>query len=114
MDINISKKYSCIEINMKTKISICIPTYEMNGKGVEYLNHSFNILSNQSYQNFDVVVSDNSKSSAIESLCYQWKSKLDIKHFYNHENDYRLLIWKLGCDQVSFIFMYRNHVIFSV
>ena len=35
-------------------------------------------------------------------------------HFYNHENDYRLLIWKLGCDQVSFIFMYRNHVIFSV
>ena len=85
MDINISKKYSCIEINMKTKISICIPTYEMNGKGVEYLNHSFNILSNQSYQNFDVVVSDNSKSSVIESLCYQWKSKLDIKHFYNHE-----------------------------
>ena len=66
-------------------VSICIPTYEMNGKGVEYLNHSFNILSNQSYQNFDVVVSDNSKYSAIESLCSQWKSKLDIKHFYNHE-----------------------------
>ena len=70
---------------MNNNISICIPTYEMNGKGVEYLNFSFDILYKQSYKNFDIIISDNSKSSDIENLCSQWKSKLDIKHFYNHE-----------------------------
>ena len=58
---------------MNPLVSICIPTYEMKGKGVEYLFHSFNILHNQSYKNFEVIISDNSKNDEIDI------SKLNLK-----------------------------------
>ncbi len=70
---------------MNSSISICIPTYEMKGKGVECLSYSFNILNNQSYKNFDVIISDNSKNDEIENLCKKWNDKLDIKYFRNQE-----------------------------
>jgi len=70
---------------MENKISICIPTYEMKGKGVEYLSYSFNILSNQTYKNFEVVISDNSKNDDIKNLCNLWSEKLKINHCFNHE-----------------------------
>lgn len=62
------------------KISICIPTYEMNGKGVEYLNHSLNILSNQTYRDFEVVISDQSDNLDIKNLCEKWNGNLNIKY----------------------------------
>ena len=40
-------------------VSICIPCYEMNGKGVEFLNYSFEILKNQSYKNFEIIIFGN-------------------------------------------------------
>lgn len=66
-------------------VSICIPTYEMNGKGVEYLNHSFNKIINQTYKNIEIIISDNSKTNVIESLCETWKNNLNIKYFNNKE-----------------------------
>ena len=70
---------------MNPLVSICIPTYEMKGKGVEYLHHSFNILHNQSYKNFEVIISDNSKNEEIKNLCINWNNRLNIKHYFNHE-----------------------------
>ncbi len=58
----------------------------MKGKGVEYLNHSFQILSAQTYKNFEVIISDHSLNSEIEDLCNSWKDRLDLKHYYNEEN----------------------------
>lgn len=64
-------------------ISICIPTYEMNGKGVEYLNYSFNILYQQTYTDFEVIISDHSISNEIKNLCEDWNKILNIKYFKN-------------------------------
>ena len=66
-----------------TLISVCIPAYEMKGNGAIYLEHSFNKLYNQTYKNFEVVISDHSQSTLIEDLCNKWKDKLNIKHHYN-------------------------------
>ena len=66
-----------------TKVSICIPTYEVNGKGIEYLNHSLTVLQNQTYQDFEVVISDHSIDDGIENLCKSWKSKLNINYIRN-------------------------------
>ena len=65
------------------KLSICIPTYEMGGDGVTYLNQLFETISNQTFKDFEVVVSDHSKSNDIENLCMNWKNIFDIKHYYN-------------------------------
>lgn len=63
--------------------SIAIPTYEMNGKGSEFLEHSLNILSNQTFKDFDVIISDHSKDDEIKNLCTKWKDNLNIKYYKN-------------------------------
>ena len=62
-------------------ISICTPTYEMNGKGAEYLEYSFNILYYQTFKDFEIIISDHSESDLIKDLCDKWSSVLTIHYF---------------------------------
>jgi glycosyltransferase involved in cell wall biosynthesis len=50
-------------------ISICIPTYEMSGKGLEFLRQSVERIKNQNFTRFEVVVSDNSRNDDIKRYC---------------------------------------------
>lgn len=61
-------------------VSICIPSYEMNGKGKEFLERIFKSLENQTYKKFEIVVSDHSKDSILQVLCYEWSFKFDVKY----------------------------------
>jgi len=65
------------------KISVAIPTYEASGFGAQYLSRNLEILSKQSFKNFDVVISDNSENSDIEKVADNYKQKLAIKFFKN-------------------------------
>ncbi len=67
-------------------ISICIPTYEMNGLGYKFLRHSFDVLVNQTYKDFEVVISDHSRDDAIKNVCTEYKDKLTIQYYRNHNN----------------------------
>ena len=64
-------------------LSVCIPTYEMNGKGATFLEHSFKILENQGFKDFNVVISDHSSNTDIKDLCYGYRDKLDIVYLKN-------------------------------
>lgn len=64
-------------------ITVAIPTYEMRGKGVEYLRHSFDILTRQTFRDFDVVISDHSKDDGIKNLCTEFSDRLTINYFRN-------------------------------
>ncbi|MDD2935323.1 MAG: glycosyltransferase [Candidatus Pacebacteria bacterium] len=66
-------------------LSICIPTYEMKGLGSSFLEHSFKILVNQTFKDFDVVISDHSETNEIRDLCDKYKNRLNIKYFKNKE-----------------------------
>jgi hypothetical protein len=68
---------------MRKFFTIVIPTWEINGKGVEYLDYSFNIIAHQTFKDFDIVISDHSLNKDIENLCEQWSSILDIKYYRN-------------------------------
>lgn len=68
------------------KISICIPTYEMNGLGIKFLKNNLDIFTKQKFQDFDVVVSDHSQNNEIEKLCLEYKNILDIHYYKNNEN----------------------------
>ena len=67
-------------------LSICIPTYEMSGKGNVFLEHSFKILLNQTFKDFEVVISDHSKTDVIKNLCHKYENKLDIHYIRNLNN----------------------------
>lgn len=65
------------------RISVVIPTYEMKGLGAGFLRQSFDILARQSFKDFDVVVSDHSKTDVIERVCNEYRDRLDIAYFRN-------------------------------
>lgn len=68
------------------KISICIPTYEMGGYGYIFLDELLTELKMQSFQDFDIIISDQSIDNNILDVCQKHAEKLDItyiKYYYN-------------------------------
>ena len=59
-------------------LSVCISTYEMGGKGPEFLRWNFDRLTKQTFKDFEVVVSDQSKNDEIKKVCDEYRGKLDI------------------------------------
>lgn len=57
----------------------------MKGLGSSFLEHSFKILMSQTFKDFEVVVSDHSKTNEIKDLCNKYENHLDIKYFKNTE-----------------------------
>lgn len=76
-------------MNKRNHISVAIPAFEMNGMGPIYLKESFDILCEQTFKDFDVVVSDESKTDVIKAVCDEYKDRLDIKYFKNPEGKRR-------------------------
>jgi glycosyltransferase involved in cell wall biosynthesis/cephalosporin hydroxylase/tetratricopeptide (TPR) repeat protein/cyclopropane fatty-acyl-phospholipid synthase-like methyltransferase len=77
---NLPHKTTCCA---QTVVSIAIPCYEMHGRGVEFLDCSLTKISQQTYKNIEVIISDHSQDDSIEHLCNKWKSFLNIKYFRN-------------------------------
>lgn len=69
-----------------SSVSICIPTYEMKGFGVSFLKKSFDILVQQTFKDFDIVISDHSKDNSIKNLCEEYRTTLTIHYYRNDEN----------------------------
>lgn len=68
---------------MTKTVSIVIPTYEMHGRGAEFLQFSFEIFIKQTFKDFDIVISDNAKDASIKNICEKYVDKLDIHYFQN-------------------------------
>lgn len=69
---------------VKPFFSIAIPSWSINGKGAEYLEHSFNIIAQQTFTDFEVVVSDHSQDDDIINLCNSWNTVMNISYVRNH------------------------------
>ena len=65
------------------KISICIPTWEQYGKGKFFLEKLFETICEQSYKNFEVVISDHSLDDDIENFCKLYKNRFEIIYSKN-------------------------------
>lgn len=58
----------------------------MRGLGADFLKESFDRLVSQTFQDFDVVVSDHSKDDAIQTLCKLYNDRLTIHYYRNTEH----------------------------
>jgi glycosyltransferase involved in cell wall biosynthesis len=67
--------------NKKMKISICMPTHEMQGVGATFLQNSLKSIEDQTYSNIEVIISDQSTDDEIYKVYEFWKNKLNIKYF---------------------------------
>ena len=59
-----------------TKLSIAIPTYEMNGQGATYLTELFETIKFQTFQDIEVCVSDHSQDDSILDVCGEYANSL--------------------------------------
>lgn len=64
-------------------LSICIPAYEMGGYGVSFLRHSLVSLMRQDFEDFEVVVADQSGNTAIKELCAEYSERVRHIHTYH-------------------------------
>lgn len=69
------------ETKKQKTVSVCISAYEMGGHGAEFLRHNFEIFTKQTFRDFDVVVSDQSKDDAVKKVCDEYADRLDIRYF---------------------------------
>ena len=65
------------------KVSICLPVYEMKGKGSYFLNKALSSIAIQSHLPFEVVISDHSQSNELEKVILYWSQFLNIAYFRN-------------------------------
>lgn len=68
------------------KISICIPTWEQYGLGVNFLKELLTSITRQSYKNFNVIISDHSLNDEIKNLSNEFSNTLEINYFNFNEN----------------------------
>jgi glycosyltransferase involved in cell wall biosynthesis len=53
-------------------ISICIPTYEMDGEGVRFLSRSLESIATQTFTDYEILVSDHSVADDLETVCRRY------------------------------------------
>lgn len=62
------------------KLSVAIPTWEYNGRGVEFLDDLLRTISIQTFKDFEVVISDHSLDDSIQEFCEQNVYNLFIRY----------------------------------
>jgi glycosyltransferase involved in cell wall biosynthesis len=62
-------------------ISICIPAY----KRTHFLKRLLLSIANQSYTNYEVIISDDSNDHSVEELLKEFNVKFEIKYFKNEK-----------------------------
>lgn len=65
---------------MGSFFSIAIPTYGYNGKGGDFIDFSLNIISKQTFNDYEVVISDHSTDETIKNICEKYSCKINIKY----------------------------------
>jgi glycosyltransferase involved in cell wall biosynthesis len=68
------------------KVSVCIPTWEQYGRGFEFLQKNLNSILDQTYKNYNVIVSDHSLNDDIKNLCNSYINYMEIIYVKN-DND---------------------------
>ena len=63
-----------------SEMSIAIPCHDRGENGPLWLEQLFETIEKQTYQDFDIVISDQSENDLILRKCQQWSKKYDITY----------------------------------
>jgi glycosyltransferase involved in cell wall biosynthesis len=87
------------------KVSIIIAVY----KDTQALELILEALENQTYQNFEVIISEDDNSNEVKNVLKDWSKKLNIKHFSQEDQGIRKTVLlnkvlsKIKTDYIIFI-----------
>ncbi len=84
-------------MNSQPLISICIPAY----KRTHYLKRLLDSISEQTFKNFEVVISDDSNDDSVKQLSEQYRAKLSIRYYKNEPSLGTPANWNLGISKAN-------------
>jgi glycosyltransferase involved in cell wall biosynthesis len=61
-------------------ISVCIPAYEMHGRGAAFLARTLRSLDRQTLLDFEAIVSDHSADDVLEALCAARRQSFPLRY----------------------------------
>ncbi|MEO0751090.1 MAG: glycosyltransferase family 2 protein [Pseudomonadota bacterium] len=64
------------------RMSVCIPAYDMSGDGAAFLKPGLDSLVSQEFEDFEVIVSDQSPGDGVAALCARYADRLTITHVF--------------------------------
>lgn len=67
----------------KLMVSVCIPTCELIN-GTNMLTQLFQSIVEQSFDDYEIIVSDQSVSADIKNLCRHWNAKINLVYITEH------------------------------
>ena len=73
---------------MKPKFSICIPVWEQGGFGLQYLKDLIYSIRIQTFQDWEIVISDHSQNHDIFDFCLEESKKDYILRYFKYEENY--------------------------
>lgn len=82
---------------MSVKVSICIPAY----KRVHFLKRLLNSIANQTYKNYEVIVSDDSDDDSVYNLVQSYTDTLPILYYKNSPALGTPRNWMAGMNKAS-------------
>jgi glycosyltransferase involved in cell wall biosynthesis len=69
----------------KPFFSIPIPTYGYSGKGAQFLEQNLEMISKQTFKDYEIILSDHSVDDTIYEVFLKWSKLINIK-YYKNEN----------------------------
>jgi len=73
----------------KPFFSIAIPAYGYAGKGAEFLEYNLEILKNQTFKDFEVIISDHSVDDTIKNVFKKYSNNKFLKIYYDRKKEGR-------------------------
>ncbi|MBX7202839.1 MAG: glycosyltransferase family 2 protein [Bacteroidia bacterium] len=101
------KRYLATPVSVLKPVSVLIPAYEMYGKGASFLEKSLDMLQQQSFQNFEVLVSDQSVDDSIQRCCEAYAGKLKVSYVRKPERGN-------SCSNVNFALDHARYDIIKI
>jgi glycosyltransferase involved in cell wall biosynthesis len=83
----IGKLYQELE-DLKPRFSICIPVWEQHGFGLQYLKDLIHSIQIQTFQDWEIVISDHSQNYDIFDFCLAESEKDYILRYFKYEEKY--------------------------
>jgi glycosyltransferase involved in cell wall biosynthesis len=71
------------EMNNKPRVSIGLPVY--NGK--QFLKEALDSILSQTFENFELIISDNASTDGTEEICREYAAKDRRIRYYRHEQN---------------------------
>ena len=85
------------------KVSILVPTHNLKGKQIKFMKKTLPIIFNQTYKNFEIIITDNNDTTETKDFLYN-----DFKDYYLSTNPSQFNIDAFDINKIKYTYCERK------